>query len=330
MPGSRKALLLAGCLALGPHGPTRPPQPGHAASGAPTSRWKRVEGWPRLAPGLRLGEVSGVALDSHGHVLLFHRAGRSFEPTATQPITAPTVLELDAVTGALLHSWGAGMFLVPHSLTVDADDNVWLTDVGRQQVLEFSHDGAPVRTIGHRRAPGWDATHFDQPTDVFVCADGSFYVSDGYINARVARFDRTGAFVREWGHEGADPGEFHVPHGIAVGGLDRVYVADRENARLQVFDTTGTYLGEWPREGRPGRSAGRVFDVAVSESGRLYLAVKGGADLVVMLDRDLREVDHIPATAANVVTAHALAVQGDSVVYLADTGGRQLLKFVSR
>ena len=267
-----------------------------------------------------------MALDSKGHVFVFHRAGRKFDPTATEPISASTVLELDAVTGARLNSWGAGMFLVPHSLTVDARDDVWLTDVGRQQVLEFSHDGTLLRTLGERSKPGWDARHFNQPTDVFVSADGSFYVSDGYQNARVARFDSSGKFVREWGSPGAGRGQFNVPHGLALGTPNRVYVADRENERLQVFDSAGTWLGQWPTS----RGAGRVFDVAVSETGRVYVALKDGPDLVAILDRDLHLVERIPATAARVTTAHALAVHGDSAIYLADTGGQQLLKFVRR
>jgi len=69
---------------------------------------------------------------------------------------------------------------------------VWLTDVGRHQVFKFSHDGVLLLTVGERGVPGSDGTHFNEPTDVAVCADGSFYVSDGYDNRRIIKFDRTG------------------------------------------------------------------------------------------------------------------------------------------
>jgi hypothetical protein len=143
---------------------------------------------PPPAPGLQLGQVSGVALDSRGNVWVFHRAGRAFDPTATVPIAQATVLELDGDTGALLSSWGAGQFIVPHSVTVDRHDNLWFTDVGRQQVLQFSRDGRLLLAVGERGVSGKDGAHFDQPTDVYVAADRSFYVSDGYNNWRAARF----------------------------------------------------------------------------------------------------------------------------------------------
>ena len=148
----------------------------------PTTEWQLVPGWPRLAPGVRLGEVSGVDLDRRGHVMVFHRAGRAFDRTATEPIAAPTVVELDALTGDVINSWGAGLFLIPHSITVDSRDNVWLTDVGRHQVFKFSHDRTLVMTVGERRVPGWDATHFNEPTDVAVA---------GQIEDLGARGDRS-------------------------------------------------------------------------------------------------------------------------------------------
>ncbi len=122
------------------------PQSAGAAEPAQTAErqvvgYQVVHGWPELPPGEMLGQATGVGIDSHGSVLVFHRAGREWtEPFPTEPIARPTVWVFDK-TGRFLRSWGAGLFVMPHGLTVDRDDNVWLTDVGLQQVFKFSPDG---------------------------------------------------------------------------------------------------------------------------------------------------------------------------------------------
>ena len=125
-----------------------------------------VHGWPQLPPGFVLGQVSGVAVDSHNHVFVFHRAENSWATDKSHPISSPTVLCFDGESGKLLFSWGQNRFLEPHGLRVDRHDNVWLTDRALQQVFEFSHDGKLLRTIGTERTPGLDATHFNLPTDI--------------------------------------------------------------------------------------------------------------------------------------------------------------------
>ena len=131
-----------------------------SADGAPAGpRYQEVKDWPRLPPGLQLGEVAGVDIDAHGHVFVFHRPGRGFDPRATELLEQPAVVELDAGTGTLIASWGARMFLVPHGITVDDQNNIWLTDVGLHQVFKFSHDGRLLLTLGQaaRRGLGRDA-----------------------------------------------------------------------------------------------------------------------------------------------------------------------------
>ena len=140
-----------------------------------------VHGWPHIPHGELLGQVSGVGVDSHGNVLVFRRADRGL-PAATvsvESIGEPTVWLFEGQTGRLLERWGAKQFAMPHSLTVDRNDNVWLTDVWLHQVFKYSHDGVSLLTLGTRGVPGSDAGHFDGPTDVAIGADGSVYVSDG-------------------------------------------------------------------------------------------------------------------------------------------------------
>src|SRR6266542_6179313 len=178
-----------------------------------TVQYEEVKDWPKLPAGVQLGEAAGVAVDMNGHVFVFHRPGRGFDTGATAKLTEPAVLEIDAGTGRLIHSWGANTFLVPHGITIDRANNVFLTDVGLQQVFKFTHDGKLLITLGEPRVGTWDATHFNEPTDIQIRPDGTFYVSDGYVNSRVAIFDRTGKELREWGKKGAGEGEFSNPHG---------------------------------------------------------------------------------------------------------------------
>src|SRR5688500_18249330 len=166
------------------------------------------------------------------------------------------------------------MFLVPHGITIDSANNVWVTDVALHQVFKFSHDGRVLRKLGEPRVGKWDATHFNQPTDIAIRSDGSFYVSDGYVNSRVALFDRTGKWLQEWGKKGGGEGEFSNPHGLSLvpGGTD-VIVADRQNARLQWFDRNGTFKRQWLGEAG-AQTTGRVFSVAADAEGALYIGIR--------------------------------------------------------
>ena len=101
--------------------------------------YEEVKNWPALPSDLQFGEVAGVDVDTHGHVFVFHRPGRGFEPGATELLEKAAVVELDAATGKVIASWGAKTFLVPHGITADDGGNIWLTDVGLQQVFKFSH-----------------------------------------------------------------------------------------------------------------------------------------------------------------------------------------------
>src|SRR4030095_8494143 len=109
------------------------PAAGPSLTPAPASGYEEVKNWPALPQGLELGEVPGVDVDSHGHVFIFHRPGRGFEPGATELIEDAAMIEVDAATGKLIAKWGANSFLVPHGVSIDDHNNIWLTDVGLQQ-----------------------------------------------------------------------------------------------------------------------------------------------------------------------------------------------------
>jgi peptidylamidoglycolate lyase len=299
-------------------------------------RYEVVHGWPELPPGEILGQATGVGIDSKGNVWVFHRAGRTWqEPFPADPIQGTTVWVFDAHTGRLLKSWGAGLFIMPHGLTVDRDDNVWLTDVGLQQVFKFSPDGRLLMALGEAGVAGNDETHFDKPTDVAVAADGSFFVSDGYGNSRVLHFSADGKLLKTWGTKGNGPGEFDLPHGIVIDERGRVLVADRSNARMQVFDQSGKFLDQWH-----GVQLGRPYAAAVGQKSRVFVA-DGGDQPTAPPDRGGVAV---VGTDGLLVTrfgrfgnydgqfrlAHDIAVAKDGAVYVVDAWGQRVQKFVPR
>jgi peptidylamidoglycolate lyase len=300
----------------------------------PVITYEEVEDWPKLSPGLQLGEVPGVAVDTKGHVFVFHRPGRGFEPQAAEFLPEPAILEIEAGTGKLLASWGGGMFLVPHGITIDSANNVWVTDVGLHQVFKFSHDGRVLLKLGEARVGGWDAAHFNQPTDIAIRQDGTFFVSDGYVNSRVARFDRDGRFLSEWGKKGDAESQFSNPHGLALTPSGDVLVADRENSRIQVFSNTGVFKSQW----LGAKETGRVFCAATDGRGAIYVGVRKAdydplSNGVLKLDPRWRTVASIgfgkkgdPVFNA----VHDVAVAKDGTIYVAETRTKRVRKLRPR
>ena len=306
----------------------------HALAATPVTRYEEVQDWPNLPPDVKLGETAGVAVDANGHVFIFHRPGRGFDLKQTTKLTEPTVMEIDADTGKLISSWGANMFLVPHGISIDGQNNVFLTDVSFQQIFKFTHDGKLIFAIGEPRVGAWDATHFNEPTDIAIRPDETFYVSDGYVNSRVALFDRTGKWVQEWGKKGAGEGEFSNPHGLVfVPGSTDVLVADRQNSRLQLFDRVGKFKRQWTGA-KDAQTTGRIFCVAADPDGFLYLGIRR-ADYdtdhtgVLKLDRDWNIVTSIgfgkPGDPVfNAV--HDIAIGLDGSIYVAETRTKRVVK----
>ncbi|HEY1422149.1 MAG TPA: peptidyl-alpha-hydroxyglycine alpha-amidating lyase family protein [Candidatus Acidoferrum sp.] len=295
-----------------------------------------VHGWPVLPEGMVLGQVSGVAVDSHNHVFIFHRAEGSWATDKTHPIASATILCFDGASGKLLASWGENRFLEPHGLRIDSHDNVWVTDRALQQIFKFSHEGKLLLTIGTERTAGVDATHFNLPADLAFASDGSIYVADGYGNNRVAKFSPDGKFLLDWGHKGAGTGEFNLPHSVAVDAQGLVYVADRNNARIQVFDANGKFLKVWssPELGRP-------WSLTIGPDNLLY--VVDGGDLkpnppdrgqLLKLDLNgkiLAKWSRFGNYDGQIYWGHDLAVGKDGAVYVGDVfHGMRVQKFVPK
>jgi DNA-binding beta-propeller fold protein YncE len=205
-----------------------------------------VEDWPKISEDIVLGNPTGLGIDSENNILVFHRASREWQdPMPEDKISENTILTLHPQTGEILKNWGADLFIMPHGLEVDHEDNIWVTDVALHQVFKFNSDGDLLFALGESTVAGSDSNHFNLPTDVAVANDGSFYVSDGYGNSRVIKFSNDGTYLFEWGKFGNEKGEFNIPHGIDLDKSGNVYVADRENNRIQKFDSNGNFIGLW-------------------------------------------------------------------------------------
>jgi sugar lactone lactonase YvrE len=199
-----------------------------------------VPNFLKLPAGEYLGESVGVATNSKGHTFVYHRSATT------------RLFEFDQ-NGAFLKEIGKGYygFEFAHSVRVDAEDNIWTVDEGTNVVTKFSPEGKVLMVLGRRPAavlgevatttgpnPPSQKYILCRPTDVGWDPQENIFVSDGYCNNRVVKYDRNGRFLAQVGSEkaGKEPGQFNLPHGIAVDGQGNVYVADRTNFRYQVLD----------------------------------------------------------------------------------------------
>jgi DNA-binding beta-propeller fold protein YncE len=230
-----------------------------------------VTGWAKMPAGRTWGSTSAVDIDPDGKsIWVAERCGAN----SCLGSDLPVVLKFDP-TGTLVRSFGAGMFVFPHGIFVDADGNVWVTDgqdnlprrrrgdppdapppappakVMGHQIFKFSPEGKLLMTLGKPggNQPGQpdDPASFYQPNDVFTNAAGDIFVAEGHSSnasarARISKFDSTGKFIKAWGTFGTGPGEFDQPHGLAFDSQGRLFVADRGNNRIQIFDQDGKLL----------------------------------------------------------------------------------------
>ena len=225
----------------------------------------------KMPPGLYLGESIGVATNSKGHVFVYTRSGET------------RLFEFDA-QGNYVKEIGAGNYAMSfgHSVRVDAQDNIWVVDEGSNTIVKYSPDGNKVlMVLGRRPDPadqisampgGGGATYANKPyefnrqTDVAWDPQGNIFVSDGYGDARVVKYDKNGRFVKSVEGRGNGPLQFNTPHTIAVDAKGMVYVGDRGNARVQVLDNDLNFVRQYDNVGNP-------WAICVSNGPHQYLFV---------------------------------------------------------
>ena len=211
----------------------------------------------KLPPDLYLGEASGVAVNSKKHIFVYSRGnttGPAYAATASQILEFGPDGKYIREIGHNLYAWSYA-----HAVRVDKDDNIWAVDKGSDMIIRFNPEGRVVMVFGRKKeasddgAEPWKRVNpprpavdgqFRQPTDVTWDTQGNIFISDGYINSRVAKYDKNGDWVKQWGTPGKEPGQFNTPHSIAADAKGNIYVADRGNRRIQVFDPEGTFLRE--------------------------------------------------------------------------------------
>ena len=318
-----------------------------------------VPNFLKYSPEMNLGEVLGVAVNSKGHIMVLNHPGTSKSGPLYGNATTQ-LLEFDE-NGYFLREIGHGVYGLgyAHSVRYDKDDNLWVVDKGTNSVMKFNPAGYVVMNLG-RRPEGFEPYehvpasrararpgYFAAPTDVAWDPEGNIYISDGYINSRIAKFDEHGNWIESWGSYGREIGQLVTPHSMQIDREGSVYVADRSNRRIQVFDSEGNFermilLRAWydtslptafgagnpnrqPRVAAPwalciSNGPTQYLWVADETPGRIYKIALEGEILGVLgtSGRELGEFNWI----------HGLAVPSDDVIYVADMNNWRVQKLI--
>ena len=228
-----------------------------AQQAVPEIPFDSVPNFLKLPPDINFGEDAGVALNSKGHIFVYTRSnsatGAAYRGAASQ------LFEFDQ-NGKFLREIGKGLYAwaFAHAVRVDKDDNIWAIDKGSDMVVKFNPEGHVTMVFGRKKeasdleAEPWERNkvpplppingNFRQPTDVAWNAQGDIFISDGYVNSRVAKYDKNGDWVKSFGEPGSGPGQLNTPHSIATDAQGNVYVANRGNVRIEVYNSNGDYL----------------------------------------------------------------------------------------
>ncbi|NXQ77701.1 AMD monooxygenase, partial [Quiscalus mexicanus] len=300
---------------------------------------------------LKLGQVSGLALDPENNLVVFHRGDHVWDENSFDskfvyqqrglgPIEQDTIIVLNPSNAKLLHSTGKSLFYLPHGLSVDKNGNYWVTDVALHQVFKLgAKDKEPLLTLGVPLQPGSDKNHFCQPTDVAVDPiTGSIYVSDGYCNSRIIQFSPNGLYVMQWGEETSlgrsGPGQFCIPHSLAlIPDLSQLCVADRENGRIQCFKLE---TGEFTREIKHKAFGRELFAVSYVPGGLLFavngMPYPGEAESVkgfVMNFSTGEIIETFIPLRKSFEMPHDIVASEDRTVFVGDVHAKAVWKFAS-
>ena len=304
------------------------------------NRYTAVEDVVTLPPGRTMGSSNAVDVDYQGNIWVFERCGAN---TCSGSDLDP-ILKFSP-EGTLLLSFGAGMFVFPHGIVIDAEDNIWVVDAGVEdgirgnQIFKFNQEGQVLMTLGQQGIRGDGPGYFNEPSDIAFGPNGDIYVADGHINPesnrRIVHLSPQGEFIQAWGSAGSGPLQFDCPHSLAVDSQGRIYVGDRTNNRLQVLSPEGKLLAIWGHFGRP--SGVRIHDdklyVVDSESRAVageYGYNPGWHRGIYVGTLDGMVTDFIPDPNPNGATSfpEGISVDDNGVIWGASVGDRKITKFV--
>ena len=258
--------------------------------------------WARLPDGTSWGgSTSWITTDGKGQVVVLVRTAPHFRVFARD--------------GRFVKAFGdGGLFESAHSLTIDAQGFLWVTDSAAHLVHKLGPDGRLLMTLGRKGVAGDNASRdrFNQPNHVAIAPNGDIYVSDGYQNARVVQFSASGTFVRIIGGvKGTQPGQLQLPHGVALDSRGRILVNDSDNQRVSVFDTEGRFVESWPLPSRGG--------IAVAADDTVYISdVNAG---VVNVVKNGTRIDTVSADRA-----HGMGIDSDGSIYVSGASRMTVMK----
>jgi peptidylamidoglycolate lyase len=273
--------------------------PQEKGGGNETGPYDLVPNWPQnyCGEGFMIGSTAGIWAESPDRVYIFNRGclptvkdvGNYGDLVPSRNASGYDLAQKDTQrhprwdhvfnivdrSGKVIESWEQHnkLFVRPHRILVspyDSQRHIWLVDDGAHSIYKFTRDGKLVMQLGEFKVSGNDQKHFARPTDIAWLPDGTFFVSDGYVNTRVVKFDKDGKFLLTWGQPGTPPNEkrpsyMNTVHAIAIDKNRKVYVSDRSNSRVQVFDENGKFLDVWPNVRRP-------YSFLLSEDQHLWVA----------------------------------------------------------
>jgi peptidylamidoglycolate lyase len=281
-------------------------------SSGPALPHKVVKDWAKIPEGWNFGETSGVSVDKNDNVWVFNRGPHA-------------VMQFDK-NGKLLQSWKEVPVTAAHGMKVDPSGNVWAIDVKGHMLFQFNPAGRIQMVIGNAgKQPGNNESKdaFYEPTAVSFMPDGSFYVSDGYQNSRVVKFDAAGVYQFHWGSKGTGDGQFNLVHDVALDGRGRVYVADRLNNRVQVFDLNGKFLTKWVGHGSP-------WGLAFAEKENAMYMCDGVNNRIIKLNLD-GQIQGVLSGYGKVQGRldfpHHMAVDSEGSIYVAEIKNWRVQKF---
>jgi DNA-binding beta-propeller fold protein YncE len=289
-----------------------------------------------------LGEVTGVAVNSKGHIFVLSRGnttGPAYAAAAAQLLEFAPDGTFVREIGKNLYAWSFG-----HSVRVDKDDNVWAVDKGSDMVIKFNPEGRVMLVFGRKQEASDHETgpiervkpprppedgRFRQVTDVTWDPAGNGYISDGYINSRVAKVDKDGNWVKSFGEPGAKAGELNTPHSIAADAAGNIYVADRGNRRIQVFDENGKFLSQW----NLGDGPTATYHIWMSADQHLWMSDGHGNFKFYKYDlngKRLYSWGTMMPEAGGLWGTHQFGVDQNGNLYTAEVWGGRPQKFVPR
>ncbi len=255
--------------------------------------------WAKVPNGVWDGSTSWITADGRGNVAVLVR-------------TAP-YFRMFKRDGSFVKAWSAKQEIsTPHSLTIDRENNYWVSDSTGHQILKFNAQGDLLLALGTKGKEGDNSSQdlFNQPNHVAIAPNGDIYVSDGYVNARVVQFDKAGKFMRTIGL-----GQLKLPHGVALDSKGRILVNDSDNARVSVFEASGKFVENWPYPSRGGIEVTADDTVYVSDVNAGVINVSKGGKLIAKYEAP---------------RAHGLGVDTDGTIYASGASRMTVMKIVKK